>query len=49
MADHQDQNGTAVAGETGAGSADAEQDEELDELLSSKNDTYFVVFMIFIV
>lgn len=49
MADQEDQNDTAVAEVTAAGSADVEHDEELDALLSSKNDTYFVVFILLIV
>lgn len=49
MADQQDQNDTAVDEVTAAGSADVEHDEELDALLNSKNDTYFVVFMVLIV
>jgi hypothetical protein len=39
MADQQDQKGT---GEADASSAAVAQDEELDALLTSKNDAYFV-------
>jgi hypothetical protein len=49
MADQQGQNDTAVAEVTATGSADAEHDEELDALLSSKNDIRFGVSMALIV
>jgi hypothetical protein len=42
MAEQQDQTGTAVADATDPSSAAADQDEELDALLTSKNDAYFV-------
>jgi hypothetical protein len=49
MADQQAQNGTAMADVAAAASSDVEHDDELDALLSSKNCTYFVLFMVFIV